>query len=521
MRFLVLAAAFSIFVTSAAMADPAVTIAQGTLAGATDGTIASFKGIPFAAPPVGDLRWRAPQAPASWTGARNATKFGAICMQAPRKPGSHPRAPLPESEDCLTVNVWTPNTAPAKKLPVMVWIYGGGFREGGSANALYDGSELARHGIVVVTLNYRLGLLGFLDLPALAAEHPDEPHGNYGILDQIAALKWVQANIAAFGGDPSNVTIFGESAGGMSVNDLMVSPLARGLFTKAISESGLGLIHTPDNAEAQKAATSFAVQHGAASDDAKKTLQTIRSLSAADIVKDEPLDDSGPGGPMVDGTVIPDQVAKLFAEGKIAHATYMAGSNSDESTLMGYIGMSKDDLLKPLGDNLPNVKAVYAANGAKDDGAFVRDLFSDALFASGAQGFAHYAAKAGNAAYVYNFRYLADLLRGKMPGVSHGGEIVYVFGFEGFSHDPVDGYLAGFATAKDKAMAQTIQTYWTNFAKTGDPNGPGLPLWPTTTSANPQTLVVDDKTQAVANYRKDPLAIIYMGWTARTGLPVP
>ncbi|HWD48617.1 MAG TPA: carboxylesterase/lipase family protein [Rhizomicrobium sp.] len=521
MRVFALAAALIIFVTGAALADPTVTIPQGALSGVSDGTIASFKGIPFAAPPVGDLRWRAPQPAASWTGTRDATKFGAICLQAPRKPGSHPRAPLPESEDCLTVNVWTPNIAATKKLPVMVWIYGGGFREGGSASALYDGAELARHGVVVVTLNYRLGLFGFLDLPALAAEHPNEPHGNYGILDQIAALKWVQANIGAFGGDASNVTIFGESAGGMSVNDLMVSPLARGLFSKAISESGLGLITTPSDIDGQKVAGAFLVQHGVETGDPAKTLSAIRSLSAADIVKGEPLDDSGPGGPMVDGTVIPDQVAKLFAEGKIAHATYMAGSNSDETTLMEYIGMTKDSLLKPLGDNLDRIKAVYTANGSKDDDAFVRDLFSDGLFASGAQGFAHYAAKAGDTAYVYNFRYLADLLRGKMSGVGHGGEIVYVFGFDGFSHDPIDGYLAGFATAKDKAMAQTIQSYWTNFAKTGDPNGPGLPLWPTTTSANPQTLVVDDKTQAIAGYRKDTLAIVYMGWNERTGLPMP
>ncbi len=234
MRIVALAAAFA-FLAGSALADPQVKIEQGALSGAVDGGISVFRDIPFAAPPVGDLRWRSPQPAPAWTGTRDATLFGPVCPQALRTDGKPVPEKHTENEDCLTANVWTPNTG--GKLPVMVWIYGGSFRQGGSAFSIYDGMELAQHGVVVVTFNYRLGWLGFLDMPSLAAEHSGEPHGNYGLMDQVAALKWVQKNIASFGGDPSNVTIFGESAGGMSVNDLMVSPLARGLFDKAISES--------------------------------------------------------------------------------------------------------------------------------------------------------------------------------------------------------------------------------------------------------------------------------------------
>jgi para-nitrobenzyl esterase len=516
MRILALSGALLALLTATAAAEPQVTIPQGALAGTADGGISVFKNIPFAAPPVGPLRWRAPQPAPDWSGVRDASKFGPICMQAPRPKGMPATEKPPESEDCLSLNVWSPNTAPGTKLPVMVWIYGGAFRTGGSAMSIYDGMELAQHGVVVVTLNYRLGWFGFLDLPSLAAEHPDEPHGNYGLLDQIAALKWVQANIASFGGDPSNVTIFGESAGGMSVNDLMVSPLSRGLFTKAISESGLGLIHTPTEAEAQAAGAAFVAKVRSTTDPAK-----LRALPAASVV--QAAKDNVEGGitPMVDGTVLPDQVAKLFAEGKIAKATYMAGSNSNESTLMPWIGMTKDSLLKPLGDKLPAVRAIYDANGRIDDDEFVRQFFSDALFASGAQGFAHYATKAGEKAYVYHFRYIADALRGRDPGVGHGGEIVYVFGLHGFSQTPRGAMLASFVTDKDKKMIAQVQDYWTNFAKTGDPNGAGLPQWPVTSDAAPQTLVFDDKTEAVSGFRAKQLSVIYYGWNARTGDPVP
>jgi para-nitrobenzyl esterase len=514
MRF-ALAAAFSILIAGPAFADPQVTIPQGTLAGTTDGGISVFKDIPFAAPPIGDLRWRAPQPAANWSGVRDASKFGPICMQAPRPEGMAYEK-LPESEDCLSLNIWSPNTTPGTKLPVMVWIYGGAFRGGGSANTIYDGMELAQHGVIVVTINYRLGWFGFLDLPTLAAEHPDEPHGNYGLLDQIAALKWVQANIASFGGDPANVTIFGESAGGMSVNDLMVSPLARGLFVKAISESGLGLIHTPTREEAQVAAADFTAKTHAGSDPAK-----LRALSAASIVRAEKENVENGTTPMVDGAVLPDQVSRLFAQGKIANAIYMAGSNSNESTLMKYIDMTKDSLLKPLGDRLAAVRALYDADGKIDNDEFVRQFFSDALFASGAQGFAHYAAKTGGKSYVYHFRYIADALRGRDPGVGHGGEIVYVFGLHGISKTPRGAMLASFATDKDKAMIAQVQDYWTNFAKTGDPNGANLPQWPASFDTAPQTMVFDDKTEAVAGFRAKQLGVIYYGWNLRSGDPIP
>ncbi len=498
-----------------AWAQPQASIAQGALSGTSEGTISEFKGIPFAAPPVGALRWRAPQPASGWQGTRDASAFGPICPQ-PNLPG---RLVLPQSEDCLSLNVWTPNSAPGAKLPVMVWIYGGSFVSGGSAFPIYDGVELAQHGVVVVTLNYRLGWLGFFNHPALAAANPGQS-GNFGLLDQIAALQWVQKNIAAFGGDPANVTIFGESAGGMSVNDLTVSPAARGLFAKAISESGLGLWTIGTAAKARQDAIAIATTQNATG--ASDALAKLRGLSVEDILStQQKMPSTVATSPFVDGAVLPDQPAALFAQGKIAPVPYLAGSNSDEATLMKAIHMTNDDMLKPFGDALPAVRKVYEMDGGLSDDQFARQVFADALFASGAQGLATFETKLGEPAYVYHFDYVFDGLRLFSSGVGHGGEIPFVFGFTGLSKDPTFAAKIKFASARDKSIAAMMEAYWTNFAKTGNPNDPGLPLWSQTSATNPATLVVDDTTKTIDGFRKPQLAIIYAGWSKRTGLPVP
>ncbi|MGD0191873.1 MAG: carboxylesterase family protein [Rhizomicrobium sp.] len=502
-----------------ASAQPEVTIPQGMLAGTLDNGITSFKGIPFAAPPVGSLRWRAPQPASAWPGVRDASTFGAICPQAKLSLMARlkPHVKLPESEDCLTLNVWTPDARPAAKLPVMVWIYGGYFRSGGAARPVYDGVQLASHGVIVVTLNYRLGWLGFLDLPALAAEHPDEPTGNFGLLDQIAALRWVQNNIASFGGDPANVTIFGESAGGMSVNDLMASPLARGLFAKAISESGLGLNTIPTAALAQQAGLAFASKEGANGANVAD-LAKLRDVSADSIIDAQEGSDPAP---MVDGKVLTEQVYATFAAGKMAHVPYIAGSNSNEATLMPSTHMTADDLEKPLGDKLPAVRKIYEPDGALSDEEFVHQLFGDALFTAAAQGLASFEAMQGSPAYVYRFGYVAERLRIISSGVGHGGEVPFVFGLSGLGREPGMGTLVSMATPKDQNIVALMQGYWTNFAKTGNPNGPGLPQWNSLTPSLSQTLVVDDAPKLVLGFRKGQIAVIYAGWSKRTGLQAP
>jgi para-nitrobenzyl esterase len=483
-----------------------LSIAQGQLAGTQDDGILVFKGIPFAAPPVGSLRWRAPQPGPSWQGVRAADTFGATCPQ----PRFGAQGELPQSEDCLSLNVWTPDTH--AKLPVMVWIYGGAFVTGSSGNPIYNGIDLAKHGVVIVTFNYRLGWLGFFNHPALAEDAPNEPHGNYGLMDQIAALQWVKKNIASFGGDPDNVTIFGESAGGMSVNDLMASPRARGLFNKAISESGLGLTSSPTMQASADAAKSFGARHDAPGD-GELGLAKLRELSVSDILADQAKLSSQVTSPMIDGQILTQEPGLAFSKGEMAHVPYLAGSNSNESTLMGYIHMTPESMLRPLGDNIGAVRKIYEENGPLTDDELGRQIFDDALFASGAQGLADFVVKTGQPAYVYQFAYVAEGLRATTAGVGHGGEVPYVFGFRG-----LNPALASRATAGDRAIVAQTQAYWTNFAKTGDPNGAGLVQWPTTSGSAPKTLVVgDDGTKEVDGFRKDQLMLSYVGWMRRTG----
>ncbi|HJW42285.1 MAG TPA: carboxylesterase family protein [Rhizomicrobium sp.] len=454
-------------IATPAMAAPTVAIEQGTLAGASADGIDAYKGIPYAAPPVGPLRWRAPQAAPHWQRARDANAFGPACPQHPTE-GAMLRANLPQSEDCLTLNVWAPDQRHGK-LPVMVWIHGGGFTQGSASLPRFDGTGLAQHGVVIVTLNYRLGRLGFFAYPGLEET-------NFGLLDQIAALQWVKRNIAAFGGDPGNVTLFGESAGGAAVDALMVSPLAQGLFTKAISESG-GLFQSDSLAEARSNAFAFAGKLHATD------LAALRALSADQMITDDE------SGPILDGHVLVEDVAEAFSKGHMAHIPYLAGSNSNEGSQLG--SGNSDWLLKPYSDSGAAMRALY---NQTDEAEFRRELFSDRFFAGPAAGLARYASDAGASAYVYRFDVLTDVARRRgETGAIHGGELVFVFGF---------GPLAVFAPPQDVAACALMQSYWTNFAKTGDPNGAGLPSWPRFEGVHPQTLVIDDKPHAVADFRK-------------------
>jgi len=497
--------------SSPAPAGTEIRIAQGTLSGGAEEGVAYFKNIPFAAPPVGALRWRAPQPAPVWGDTRPAREFGPVCPQNYKPSLFAPR--LPQSEDCLTLNVWAPEGQTDAKLPVMVWIYGGGFINGAAALPFYDGIDLAKHGVVVVTLNYRLGQLGFFAHPALMK---DQASGNFGLLDQIAALKWVQTNIAAFGGDASNVTIFGESAGGISVNDLVASPPARGLFVKAISESGLGLHAVLTQAKAQKGSVDFAAKLGVTGDDAEAAGK-LRKLKVEDILyREGDLKTEGQVAPYIDGKVIPDDVSLLFARGEIAKVAYISGSNSNEASLAPALG---DDLLtmpgRDLGDKLALVRGIYERDGKLTDEEFGRQFFNDALFTAAAQDLAGFVVKAGGTARVYHFGYVADQLRAKDPGVGHGGEIPYVFGLRKL------GFLAAGLTPKDQGVVAMTENYWTNFAKTGDPNGAGLPAWPAFTPASRQTLVIGDETKAMADFRRGQVGVIEAGWNKRTGQMAP
>ncbi len=462
MRLIVLAAA--LLLATPSFAAPQVATDQGPLTGAADGGIDSYKGIPYVAPPVGDLRWRAPQPGPHWTAPRDATAFGPICPQHATE-GLIARANLPQGEDCLSLNVWTPG---GKKRPVMVWIYGGGFTQGGASVPRYDGAALARRGVVLVTFNYRVGRLGFFPHPALE-------DANFGLLDQIAALEWVRRNIAAFGGDPGNVTIFGESAGGVSVDMLMSSPLAKGLFTKAISESGGLFDPTTRIEDARKGALDFAARLNA------KDAAALRAASVDAVLKADDDDD----GPVIDGKVVTEDPRDAFAAGHQAAIPYLTGTNSAEGAMLG--ANNSDWLSKPFA-------AMRKLYDPVSDVQFAQALFNDKFMAGPTDQLAR-AAAPRQPTYVYRFGFLNARARQRGDtGVPHGGEMVFVFGF---------GALAAFAPPQDTAMSEMMQLYWTNFAKTGDPNGAGVPLWPRFEGAGPQTLVIEDKVAPVADFRKE------------------
>ena len=441
------------------LAGPVVSIDSGKVEGKIDAGIASWKGIPFAAPPVGALRWRAPQAVQPWTGVRQANSYAADCMQLPFPSDAAPLGTKPD-EDCLYLNVWKPADAKGK-LPVLVWIYGGGFVNGGSSPPTYSGAELAKQGVVVVSFNYRIGRFGFFAHPQLTQEADQKAApGNYGFMDQIAALEWVKRNAASFGGDPANVTISGESAGGMSVNFLLTSPQSRGLFAKAVVMSGGdgGTAPTPP-ADAEKIGLNFATGKGIAADD-PKALEKLRALPADSVVDGLNLANFRMQGmptyhgPFADGRLAIDSGA-AFAAGRMHKVPVMIGATSaDIGGKTGYMVAGARSLA-----------ATLAGHGAP--------------------------------VYAYRFSYVADSAAKPGAGAGHATDIPFFF-------DTVAVKYGEQATRKDIAVGKALSTYMVNFAKRGDPNGAGLPAWPRYARASDELMDFTASGKPVA--QKDPWA---------------
>jgi para-nitrobenzyl esterase len=479
----------SVWVTTQARdaAATRVKIDSGEVEGVAANGVIAFKGIPFAAPPIGDLRWRAPRPAAAWSGVRPAREYGHDCMQ---EPFGGDAAPLgtPPAEDCLVANVWTPAQRAAPRLPVMVWIYGGGFVNGGSSPAVYDGAPSAERGVVFVSFNYRLGRFGFFAHPALTKEDPSGLLGNYGFLDQIAALEWVKRNVAAFGGDPGNVTIFGESAGGGSVHMLMTSPLAKGLFHKAIVQSGGGRSRGPISMRAlrepgpkgepsgEQIGLAFAQQAGVKGDDAA-ALAALRKLPAAAIVNGMNLVKQQPAtyaGPLRDGRIVVEETETAFRAGRQAKVPYMIGANDLEFGFAPVPADRTDGMLSSFGPARDKVLAAYDPEGSGDKGRIGMRLMSDMAMVEPARLLARLASAAGQPAWHYRFSYVAGSLRGKVAGALHATEIPFVL-------NTVRAKYGDATTPEDAATARAMNAYWVAFAKTGDPGaaaGEGVPKWP-------------------------------------------
>jgi para-nitrobenzyl esterase len=479
---------------------------EGTL---TNGEqVRAFKGIPFAAPPVGDLRWQPPQPAAKWKGVRPAKDFGAHCIQSAGYSDMvfHDSGP---SEDCLTLNVWAPAKTKGSSLPVMVWIYGGGFVSGGTSENRQDGQFLARRNVVVVSMNYRLGIFGFFAHPELTAESAHHASGNYGLLDQAAALAWVQRNIAAFGGDPNNVTIFGESAGSMSVSAQMASPLARGLFAKAIGESGGALYNSGTGASPREIAEQRSVAF-AQSAFGTSTLADLRKLSADDIVRAATAKTTPPPPrfwPDVDGYFLPDSVPNIYAAGNQAHVPLLAGWNADETRGQVLLAKIKTTAASfaataqsEFGNNAQRFLAVYPAT--TDDEAVISagDFASDRFISYSTWRWLEAQVATGKAPV---FRYRFDLgspgdkNHQTLLGAFHSDDIEYVFG-------TLDSRPGAVWRPEDRKLSELMGTYWTNFARTGDPNGVGLPQWPVYSAADQwQVMHLDASSKAKPDTQRE------------------
>jgi len=499
--------------SSAASSGPRVKTRTGEVAGKVDGSVHAFLGIPYAMSPVGDMRWKAPMPAQKWSGVRQATDFGPRCMQGPVF-GDMKFRDSGGSEDCLTLNVWVP-ASHGVKLPVMVWIYGGGFAAGGTSEARQDGTNLAKRGVIVVSMNYRLGVFGFFVHPELAKESGHNSAGNYGLLDQLAALKWVHENIAAFGGNPNNVTIFGESAGSFSVSAQMASPLAKGLFQKAIGESGAafysrGLPFEPLSVREERDVKLVSDKLGISA------LAELRALPAQKLLEafSPPQSHGFDFRPDIDGYFLPESVPAIFAAGKQNDMPLLAGWNHDESSPDVILNPQKPtaesmraNAQKDFDDKADEFLKLYPT----DDQHVLRsaiDFASDRFIAFSTWAWMEGQSKTGRKP-IYRYRF--DLGPPTAPdapklGAYHSAEIEYVFG-------QLDSKKDVAWVEASRALSELMQQYWTNFARNGDPNGPGLPRWPMYTPGGGwQVMYLDEPPAAHKDDLRDRYLFLATQW---------
>ena len=489
---------------------------SGSISGAElgeDKGVRVYKGVPFAAPPVGNLRWKPPQAVKSWTGVRECTAFSPACPQIDLLERLYGQKIGPMSEDCLYLNVWTPAKKNSDRLPVMVWIHGGSYTMGTGATLAYDGEALARQGVIVVTINYRLGPFGFFAHPELTKESGNKSSGNYGLLDQIASLQWVRRNIAAFGGDPDRVTIFGESAGAGSVCFLMASPLAKVLFHRAIAQSGSAFGQNRHLKETwyglepmEKVGERVAAQLGC--DKEKNVLAALRAKSPDELIQGSNVASNfffSEGGnrfaPIVDGWVVPDDPGAIFREGRQNAVPLIAGTNADEGTIFLLALQFKeakeyDELVRRIyGAHADDVLALYPVSRPSDIKVMLNRIVTDSAFVSGARFFARANSKVSAKTYLYHFTHAVQGARFAGLGAFHASEIPFVFKTLNTARAQV--------TDADRALADKMSAYWVRFAATGNPEAEGAPPWPRYAAERDQHLEFGQSIAVKSGLRKN------------------
>ena len=479
------------FVLPAFAAPLELKLKQGVLVGDKVAAVASFKGIPFATPPVGERRWKEPEPAAGWQGKRLATSFSPECIQLPFPEGSmFTRPSAPTSEDCLYLNVWSASIGGNKLAPVMVWIHGGGLTMGSGASSIYDGTNLAKQGIVLVSINYRLGPMGYFAHSELTTESEHNSSGNYGTLDQIAALRWVQENISAFGGDPGNVTIFGESAGSWSINHLAASPLAKDLFHKGIGQSGAKFDPMPmlskeaNNVPAAEATGARFVAHLEV-----ENIVQARELTAADVIKGfSTFQAQTFSQPNVDGWVFPDHIARIYYAGKQNNVSLILGSNADEGTNL--LPPQEKDAAKATftqfgGDFVDQLLDVYQFD--KDYQGATHAMFRDMIFTWNMSRWATLASDKNKNTWLYYFTFEPPTPMDGKLGAYHAAEIRYVFNNVDVTFDDSK------PSRTEKKLGKLLSEYWVNFAKTGTPSAKRGTTWPAYNRASKQYLQLDKK----------------------------